>query len=65
MLTDVHLPSSDYKFGDITKRVIRDMTGNKDYEIGDGTKALSKASQEAAEKANRAGSQPCPTCPSP
>merc|ERR1712185_296593 len=42
---------SDYKFGDITKRLIRDMTGNKDYEFGDGTKAVSAATQEAAEKA--------------
>ena len=44
----------DYKFGDITKRVIRDMTGNKDYEFGDGSKALSAASQDAAEQAAKA-----------
>ena len=39
------------QFGDFTKRLIRDMTGNKDYEFGDGTKAVSAATQEAAEKA--------------
>ena len=39
------------KFGDITKRVIRDMTGNKDYEFGDGTKALSSAARDSAEAA--------------
>jgi len=27
-----HPHDPDYKFGDITKRMIRDMTGNKDYE---------------------------------
>ena len=42
---------ADYKFGDITKRVIRDMTGNRDYEFGDGAKALSSTSMEAAEAA--------------
>ena len=31
--------------------MIRDATGNKEYEFGDGTKALSEASKEAAEKA--------------
>ena len=36
---------------DITKRVIRDMTGNKEYEFGDGYKAVSAATQQAAEKA--------------
>ena len=36
---------------DITKRVIRDMTGNKEYEFGDGAKAVSAGTQEAAEKA--------------
>jgi len=46
-----HPHDDDYKFGDITKRVIRDMTGNKDYEFGDGGKALSSASTEAAEAA--------------
>jgi len=46
-----HPHDDDYKFGDITKRVIRDMTGNKEYQFGDGTKALSQASQEAAEAA--------------
>ena len=46
-----HPHDDDYKFGDITKRVIRDMTGNKDYEIGDGSKALASATTDAAEKA--------------
>ena len=49
-----HPHDDDYKFGDITKRVIRDMTGNKDYEFGDGAKAVSSASTEAAEKAAEA-----------
>eukprot|EP00322_Chrysochromulina_rotalis_P020377 CAMPEP_0115849908 /NCGR_PEP_ID=MMETSP0287-20121206/11693_1 /TAXON_ID=412157 /ORGANISM="Chrysochromulina rotalis, Strain UIO044" /LENGTH=181 /DNA_ID=CAMNT_0003303893 /DNA_START=24 /DNA_END=569 /DNA_ORIENTATION=+ len=49
-----HPHDDDYKFGDITKRVIRDMTGNKDYEFGDGTKALSSATQDAAEQAAEA-----------
>ena len=31
--------------------MIRDATGNKEYEFGDGSKALSEASKEAAEKA--------------
>ena len=39
------------QFGDITKRVIRDMTGNKDYEFGDGSKAVASATTDAAEKA--------------
>jgi hypothetical protein len=39
------------QFGDITKRVIRDMTGNTDYEFGDGSKALASATTEAAEAA--------------
>jgi hypothetical protein len=39
---------------DITKRVIRDVTGNKEYEFGDGTKAVSAATQDAAEKAAEA-----------
>ena len=43
-----------FQFGDITKRVIRDMTGNKEYEFGDGTKALSSATQDAAEAAAKA-----------
>lgn len=30
------------------------MTGNKDYEFGDGTKALSSATQDAAEQAAEA-----------
>lgn len=46
-----HPHDDDYRFGDITKRVIRDMTGNKEYEFGDGAKAVSAATQEAAEKA--------------
>mmetsp|Transcript_19362 Transcript_19362/g.48721 ORF Transcript_19362/g.48721 Transcript_19362/m.48721 type:complete len:185 (+) Transcript_19362:19-573(+) len=46
-----HPSDSDYKFGDITKRMIRDMTGNKEYEFGDGSKALAEGSKEAAEKA--------------
>ena len=39
---------------DITKRVIRDVTGNKEYEFGDGSKAVSAATQDAAEKAAEA-----------
>jgi len=46
-----HPHDDDYKFGDITKRVIRDMTGNKEYEFGDGAKALSSATSDAAETA--------------
>lgn len=46
-----HPTDDDYKFGDITKRVIRDMTGNTEYEFGDGAKALSSATQDSAEKA--------------
>ena len=46
-----HPHDDDYKFGDITKRVIRDMTGNTDYEFGDGSKALASATTDAAEKA--------------
>jgi hypothetical protein len=42
---------TDYRFGDITLRVIRDMTGNTDYEFGDGSRALSAASKDAAEAA--------------
>jgi len=49
-----HPHDDDYKFGDITKRAIRDMTGNKDYEFGDGTKALSSATKDAAEAAAEA-----------
>ena len=45
---------ADYKFGDITKRVIRDMTGNKDYELGDGSKAVASATTDAAEAAAQA-----------
>lgn len=53
-----HPLDDDYKFGDITKRVIRDVSGNNDYEFGDATKAaieqgkvLSEASKASAEKA--------------
>jgi len=53
-----HPLDDDYKFGDITKRVIRDVSGNTDYEFGDATKAaveqgkvLSEASKASAEKA--------------
>lgn len=46
-----HPHDADYQFGDITKRVIRDLTGNKDYEFGDGSKALASATTDAAEKA--------------
>jgi len=46
-----HPHDDDYKFGDITKRVIRDMTGNKEYEFGDGSKALASATTDAAEAA--------------
>jgi len=46
-----HPHDDDYRFGDITLRVIRDMTGNTDYEFGDGSKALSEASKDAAEAA--------------
>ena len=49
-----HPSDADYKFGDITKRMIRDVTGNSDYEFGDGTKALSAATQVAAENAANA-----------
>jgi len=49
-----HPHDGDYKFGDITKRVIRDMTGNTDYEFGDGTKALASSTTEAAEAAAEA-----------
>ena len=38
------------------QRMIRDMTGNKEYEFGDGSKALAEGSKEAAEKARRAPS---------
>jgi len=46
-----HPHDKDYKFGDITKRIIRDMTGNKDYEFGDASKAVATATSDAAEKA--------------
>ena len=46
-----HPTDNDYKFGDITKRVIRDMTGNTEYEFGDGSKALASSTTDAAEKA--------------
>ena len=46
-----HPHDDDYKFGDITKRVIRDMTGNSDYEFGDGSKALASKTTDAAEAA--------------
>uniref|UniRef100_A0A7S3B590 Uncharacterized protein n=1 Tax=Haptolina ericina TaxID=156174 RepID=A0A7S3B590_9EUKA len=46
-----HPSDSDYKFGDITLRVIRDMTGNKDYKLGDGSKAIASATSDAAEAA--------------
>ena len=49
-----HPSDSDYQFGDITKRVIRDMTGNKEYEFGDGTKALASTTTDAAEAAAKA-----------
>ena len=38
------------------QRMIRDMTGNKEYEFGDGSKALAEGSKEAAEKARAAPS---------
>ena len=38
------------------QRMIRDMTGNKEYEFGDGSKALAEGSKEAAEKARGAPS---------
>ena len=34
--------------------MIRDATGNTDYEFGDGSKAVSQASMDAAEKAGAA-----------
>ena len=46
-----HPLDDDYKFGDITLRVIRDAIGNKDYEYGDGTKALAATTRDAAEQA--------------
>uniref|UniRef100_A0A7S0EUG5 Uncharacterized protein n=1 Tax=Phaeocystis antarctica TaxID=33657 RepID=A0A7S0EUG5_9EUKA len=46
-----HPSDSDYKFGDITKRMIRDATGNTKYEFGDGSKAIADSSKDAAEKA--------------
>uniref|UniRef100_A0A7S0LMU0 Uncharacterized protein n=1 Tax=Coccolithus braarudii TaxID=221442 RepID=A0A7S0LMU0_9EUKA len=49
-----HPHDSDYQFGDITKRVIRDLTGNKDYELGDGTKVVAQATLDAAEAAAEA-----------
>ena len=54
LASDPHPHDKDYKFGDITKRMIRDATGNKDYEFGDGSKAISEASMDAAEKAGAA-----------
>ena len=41
------------------QRMIRDMTGNKEYEFGDGSKALAEGSKEAAEKARGAPSAWC------
>ena len=38
------------------QRMIRDMTGNMEYEFGDGSKALAEGSKEAAEKARGAPS---------
>ena len=46
-----HPHDDDYKFGDITLRVIRDMTGNTDYRFGDGSKAIASATTDAAEAA--------------
>ncbi|EOD38792.1 hypothetical protein EMIHUDRAFT_440037 [Emiliania huxleyi CCMP1516] len=46
-----HPHEDDYKFGDITLRVIRDMTGNADYRFGDGSKAIASATTDAAEAA--------------
>jgi len=46
-----HPHDDDYAFGDITRRVIRDVTGNKDYEFGDGSKVLAAATTDAAEAA--------------
>ena len=46
-----HPHDDDYKFGDITLRVIRDMTGNADYRFGDGSKAIASATTDAAEAA--------------
>lgn len=37
--------------------MIRDMTGNKEYEFGDGSKALAAGTKEAAEKARGAPSE--------
>jgi len=51
LAADPHPHDDDYKFGDITKRVMRDMTGNKEYEFGDGSKALASATTDAAEAA--------------
>ena len=42
------------------QRMIRDMTGNKEYEFGDGSKALAEGSKEAAEKARGAPSRLVP-----
>merc|ERR1740139_1411100 len=42
-----HPHDDDYQFGDITKRVIRDMVGDTDYEFGDGSKALASATTDA------------------
>jgi len=49
-----HPANDDYQFGDITKRMIRDATGDKDYEFGDGSKALASATTDAAETAANA-----------
>jgi len=49
-----HPHDDDYQFGDITKRVIRDMSGNKDYEFGDISKSVGSNSMDAAEKAANA-----------
>ena len=46
-----HPHDDDYQFGDITKRMIRDLTGNTDYEFGDGSKAIAEATKDSAEKA--------------
>ena len=46
-----HPHDDDYQFGDITKRMIRDMVGNTEYEFGDGSKAIASATTDAAEAA--------------
>ena len=41
----------------LAQRMIRDATGNTEYEFGDGSKALAAGTSDAAEKAREAKSE--------